>query len=154
MKSNKGITLISLIIYIIVMLVVVGIVGTITSYFNKNVNTQYTESTKTDDDTNLNMYLLNDLKNRKVTLLNSSSAKIQQTVTGLTTLRIQYEDSTVIQYTISSDGIYRDKLKVYSKNANNLTFKVIEIVDNEKMELQILSGTTVLKSYIVNINSY
>ena len=105
MKSNKGITLISLIIYIIVMLVVVGIVGTITSYFNKNVNTQYTESTKTDDDTNLNMYLLNDLKNRKVTLLNSSSAKIQQTVTGLTTLRIQYEDSTVIQYTISSDGI-------------------------------------------------
>lgn len=152
MKSDKGITLVSLIIYVIVMLAVVAIIGTVTSYFYKNINSQYAESTKTDDDTNLNMYLLNDLKNKKVTLLNSSSGKITESITGLTILRIQYEDSSVIQYTISSDGIYRDKLKIYNKEANGLTFGVIELVDDEKMELQILSGTTVLKSYVVNVN--
>lgn len=38
MKSNKGITLISLIIYIIVLLMVMGLISTFTRYFYHNVN--------------------------------------------------------------------------------------------------------------------
>ena len=39
MKSQKGITLISLTIYVIVMVVLVAIITTLTAYFYKNVDT-------------------------------------------------------------------------------------------------------------------
>lgn len=40
MKSNKGITLTSLIIYIIGMLIIIAIISTLTAYFSKNINTK------------------------------------------------------------------------------------------------------------------
>lgn len=39
MKSEKGITLVSVIIYVIAMLIIVTVVSVITSYFYKNINT-------------------------------------------------------------------------------------------------------------------
>ena len=38
MKSNRGVTLTSLIIYIIVLILVIGIMNNFLNYFNKNVN--------------------------------------------------------------------------------------------------------------------
>ena len=66
LKSQKGITLISLIVYVIVMLVVVSIIGTITSYFYSNVNKEYQESKNENNEDILDMYLVNDLKNKQV----------------------------------------------------------------------------------------
>lgn len=51
MKSNKGITLISLIIYIIGLTIILALIATLTSFFNKNISvkdinsdtTQYTK---------------------------------------------------------------------------------------------------------------
>ena len=45
MKSNKGITLTSLIIYVIGMLVVVAVISTLTAYFSKNIDTKNMNST-------------------------------------------------------------------------------------------------------------
>ena len=148
LKNQKGITLVSLIIYVIAMLSVVTIVGTITSYFYSNVNEQYSESKKEDNETTLNMYLTNDLKNKKMTIeLTSNKSK----------MRLDYSDGTHIEYTITEYGIYRNKVKIYNiTDESKMSFKLEEIKKdeigiNKKQEIQILKNDNIFKSYIVNV---
>lgn len=155
MKSEKGITLISLIIYVIVMLIVVTTIGTVTSYFYANVKKEYNEEQMQNSESNLNLYLINDLKNKKIRIYDVLSNEIQTDSASLTTIRLVYDDSSIIQYTIKEDGIYRDALKIYDKENNEMTFEIVEVVENEKLELRINqeNGTNPFKSYIVNIRN-
>ena len=58
MKSEKGITLISVTIYVIVMLITVAVVSVVTSYFYNNIQ-QYTVKTDSINEyTKFNSYLV------------------------------------------------------------------------------------------------
>lgn len=147
-KNQKGITLVSLIVYVIAMLSVVTIVGTITSYFYSNVNDQYNESKNEDEETTLNMYLTNDLKNKKMTIdISNDNSKIS----------LEYSDGTHIEYTITNYGIYRDKVKIYNiTDESKMRFELGEIKKDEiginrKQEIQIVKNDNIFKSYIVNV---
>ena len=106
LKSQKGITLISLIVYVIVMLIVVTIIGTISSYFYSNVNKQYQESKDINGESTLDMYLTNDLKNEKI--------NIEIEPEGSSQIRLTYTDNSYVVYTITNDGIYRNNVKIYN----------------------------------------
>lgn len=65
MKSNKGITIVSLIIYIIVLTVVVGVVSTLTKYFYRNMD-ETTISNKTSEQySRFIAYITDDINSRE-----------------------------------------------------------------------------------------
>ena len=97
MKSEKGITLNSLILYVIILTLVLGLLISISKYFYENIN--YVDETgKTMYQFNkFNMYFIEDVKN------NSEIYSIEDE-------KIVFEDGTV--YTFGNGNIYRNKSKI------------------------------------------
>jgi len=123
------------------MLVIITIIGTITNYFHANVNNQYQESKEGYNKTNLAVYLLNDLKNKQISIKDKDG----QEITGETdTIKITYNTGSYIIYTITDDGIYRNKVKIY-----NSTDKMSFRVSNDKKKLEILANGVQLKTYTI-----
>jgi len=143
-KSTKGITLISLVIYVIVMLIVVTIIGSISSFFYSNVNEEYKQEDS--NEVTLEMYLTNDLKNKKVEAIEVKSNYFNAI----------FDDETYILYTITDDGIYRNRVKVYNiKEEDNFEFSIQNISPEnsliyEKQELILLKNEQTFKSYTIN----
>ena len=98
MKSEKGITLTSLIIYIIAMAIVIGIVATITNYFYNNIDglTDRTESSKSY--TTFNSYFVNEITQKDNTVLSCTGSIIVF--------------SSGNQYTFAGGDLYMNKIKI------------------------------------------
>ena len=64
MKSEKGITLVSVIIYVIAMLIIVTVVSVITSYFYKNINVGTLKENLNQEYTKFNSFFIEEV-NRK-----------------------------------------------------------------------------------------
>lgn len=62
MKSNKGITLVSLVVYIIVMIIVIGVMGAIASNFYNNTNSMQVDTEEILEFNNFNTYFLKEIK--------------------------------------------------------------------------------------------
>ena len=65
MKSQKGITLMSIAIYIAVILIVIGILATITSNIQQNVKDKNTDGEKMAEVNKFNMYFIQEVKREK-----------------------------------------------------------------------------------------
>lgn len=116
MKSEKGITLLSLIIYIITLTLVIAMLASVSDMFF--LNTKYiTESGKYISEFNkFNMYFIEDVKN------NRSTYKISDS-------EIIFEDGTIYTYKESPDNsIYRNKVKICS----NISY--CQFTQTEKIE--------------------
>jgi len=163
LKSQKGITLISLIVYVIVMLVVVTIIGTITSYFYANVNDVYQESKNENTEDILDMYLINDLKNKQVQI---KTGELENVESDSKTINLIYNDKTSVIYTIAdNNGIYRNSVKLYDLDSDDMVFTVGDIfastegsILHEKQELKIEKKiqdkeNEIFKSYTVNVKT-
>lgn len=112
MKSNRGVTLLSLMMYILLIILVMGIFTMISKFFYGN--TKYiTDSGKYVSEYNkFNMYFIDDVKNNRFAYLNEDGNLVFADGTG---------------YTFLDGGIYRNKVKVCS----NITFCSFEISDVE-----------------------
>lgn len=104
MKSEKGITLVSVTIYIIAMAIVVGIMAVLSTYFFKNVNNvvdidPLTEYTK------LNSYLTDETNHSNIKILGCAVEENGDSY-------IAFDNG--IQYTFvkANKGIYRNKAKI------------------------------------------
>jgi len=62
MKSQKGVTLTSLVIYIVVVLIVLGILAVITANFQGNIKEIYSEGTNNSEIDKFNIYFLKEIK--------------------------------------------------------------------------------------------
>ncbi len=65
MKSNKGMTLISLLIYLIVLLVVIGTMSLIIKYFYENMDETVISSDTSDQYSRFIAYISSDINSRK-----------------------------------------------------------------------------------------
>lgn len=65
MKSNKGMTIISLLIYIIVLTVVIGTMSMIIKYFYKNMNETIISSDTSDQYSRFIAYISSDINSRE-----------------------------------------------------------------------------------------
>ena len=68
MKSNKGITLVSLVIYVIVMIIVIGVMGAVSSNFYKNTNSMQVDTEEILEFNKFNTYFLKEIKAPKNTV--------------------------------------------------------------------------------------
>lgn len=123
MKSEKGITLASLILYIVVLLVVVGTLSYISTYFYANTSYITDMGKYTVEFNKFNMYFIEDVKN------NSNLYSITEN-------KIVFEDGTI--YTYSNGYIYRNKVEI-CKNVNNCVFNKIEETDSNNFTKQIIN---------------
>ena len=112
MKSNKGITLTSLVIYVIAMVIVVTTVSTITSYFYKNIDNVNTGTDSSMTYTEFNMYFTKEINTKEnyPVLVSDGADYIVFSKTGN-------------QYTFKNSSIYRNQVKICD-NIENCTFKM------------------------------
>ena len=106
MKSQKGVTLISLTIYVIVMAIVVGILSVITTFFYHNTK-DFRDINPMLEYTTFNSYFSDEV--------NHSNIKIVKCYTGTTDDEQNYIIfNNGVQYTYipANKGIYRNKVKI------------------------------------------
>ena len=134
MKSEKGVTLSSLIVYVILATAIVAIFANMTASFYVNVNKFNDESEDTVAYSKFNMYFLNDIKNENTTIQDSQVSYIILSVNGET-----------IQYTIQNNQLYRNKVKLCDNVQNgrftvedNLIKVYLKIGDYEKTSTYVL----------------
>lgn len=127
MKSEKGITLTSLVIYVIGITIIFAVVANLTIYFNKNSRTIEYTTNNSAQITRLNQYLINDTKkeNAQITEANENIIIIQA-------------NGETIKYTYdkNSKGIYRNKVKI-ANDVQSLEIKKDIIYDKTKLLLNI-----------------
>lgn len=111
MKSQKGITLISVTIYIIVMVIVVAMVSVISSYFYSNIHGASDTINPLTEYTKFNSFFTDEV--------NHSNIKILEC--GENGNYIVFDNG--VQYTFVSEnkGIYRNKVKI-CKEVESCTF--------------------------------
>ena len=107
MKSEKGITLTSLVIYICVATIVISSVALISSYFFSNVTSIKSQSTYAVEYNKFNMFFIQDVKH-------NSTATIENNV-------IKFEDGTIYEY--KSNSIYRNDKEI-ATNVKSATFNL------------------------------
>lgn len=119
MKSEKGVTLISLGIYIVVILIVLGIVAVITTNFNNTVVKMNRESTSATEVDKFNVYFLQEVK------------KLGNSVVEITETEAKF--ATGNKYTFKDGKIYLNDNIVVSNDIESCTFGLEE--DNGKTSI-------------------
>lgn len=135
LKSNKGITLLSLVLYIIVMFIIIGIVVSIRENFFNNMDYVKDNSRYAASFDKFNSYFVKDVKN------NSTVAVSEDDETGNPI--ITFYDGTTYIYSILDKAIYRGKVQI----ANNVaTFNVqkreviVENIEKQVLDVEISVG--------------
>lgn len=98
MKSEKGITLLSLILYIILLMLVVSMLSVLNNLFFTNTKYLTNNSKSISEYNKFNMYFIEDIK--------------KNTSADVTENTIEFEDGTLYTYIKEDMGIYRNKVKI------------------------------------------
>ena len=107
MKSEKGITLTSLVIYIVVATIVIGTMAIVSSFFFSNMNLIKNQDQYAIEFNKFNMFFINDVKKNK-------TAQVQNN-------QIVFEDGTTYQYSSQEQKIYRNNEEI-AKQVQSLNF--------------------------------
>lgn len=102
MKSEKGITLISLTVYVIVMTIVIAVVAIITTFFYKNIREVRTDIDPITEYTTFNSYFSDEV--------NHANLKILECQSNL----VAFNNGVQYMYIPENKGIYRNKVKICS----------------------------------------
>lgn len=127
MKSEKGVTLSSLIVYVIAMSIIVGTVAAITSYFYGNINglTSRTEISK--QYTEFNSYFVNEVNKNDNSVLTELLNTEEKDIIAF---------SSGNQFKFAENGIYFNKIKI-CKDVNSCTFEYDEPTNKITVTMQI-----------------
>lgn len=102
MKSEKGMTLTSLIIYLGVTMMVVAMIAAFTSFFVSNMDEVREQEDYAPEFNKFSMFFIGDIKN------NQSTKEVTPT-------QITFADDTIYQYRESEKAIYRNEVKITEK---------------------------------------
>jgi hypothetical protein len=140
MKSNKGMTLISLMVYIIALAIVIGVISMFTKYFYKNKNETIVSNKTTEQYTMFLTYLTDDINSENVKDLNVDADNIN----------LYFTDGSVHQYAFDESG---KKIYYVLYDSKYVKQKQIVLCDNvESSEFSYDSENDKIKTQIV-INS-
>lgn len=110
MKSQKGITLISLTVYIIVMVIVVAIISVISTYFYTNVNSISNTINPMTEYTKFNSFFSDEVNHSNIKVLECKEDYIV------------FDNGVQYTFVGENKGIYRDKVKIAS-DVESCTFE-------------------------------
>ena len=142
MKSEKGVSLVSLIIYLIVMSITVGIVSRMSNYFYKNTEILNTSLTSSEEFLKFNTYITKEINEKGNTV-----ATIGEKDISSGTMKYVFFSGTQDQITFINNEIYFNKIKICS----NLTLKGLEY-ENDILSITLeLDGN---REYMTNAYSF
>lgn len=127
MRTEKGVTLITVTIYIIVMLIMISIITVLTSYFYKNVDIQSISQDLNQQYTKFNSYFVKEVNKRGNKVVDIQSVSIPQDEEEKTETNTSQQNYIVFssgnQYTYipKNQGIYMNKVKI-AQNITGCTF--------------------------------
>lgn len=101
MRSNRAITLTSLIIYIIGVIIFVAILSNMVGYFNKNINTIVIDENSKEQYSNFLSYISKDTNSEDLVIVKSSDENSEDDY-----VIFKFEDGTEHQYICANDNIY------------------------------------------------
>lgn len=141
MKSQKGVTLSSLIIYVIAMSIIIGTIAAITNYFYGNLNslTNRTEGSK--QYTTFNSYFVSEVNKKDNVVLTDLLNADGET-------KIVFSSGN--QFLFTSNSVYFNKIKI-CKEVTSCTFGFDE--ENNKISVTMqISGKTFKNEYTMQNN--
>lgn len=141
MKSQKGVTLSSLIIYVIAMSIIIGTIAAITNYFYGNLNslTNRTEGSK--QYTTFNSYFVSEVNKKDNVVLTDLLNADGET-------KIAFSSGN--QFLFTSNSVYFNKIKI-CKEVTSCTFGFDE--ENNKISVTMqISGKTFKNEYTMQNN--
>ncbi len=113
MKSQKGITLTSLVVYVIGLALVVGIMAVITTNFYKNVNNNISSIDPINEYTKFNSYFTNEVNQYNIKVLDCNQTDEQN--------YIVFDNGVQYTFVKQNKGIYQNKIKI-CKDVEECTF--------------------------------
>ena len=124
MKSQKGITLISLTIYIIVMVIVVTVVALIRNYMFKNMNSVSEAIDPLTEYIRFNSFFTDEVNTSGIKILDCQDDYIL------------FDNNVQYTFVEANEAIYLNKAKI-AKNVTNCTFSVSENDGKKQINVQI-----------------
>lgn len=144
MKSEKGITLISLIVYVSVLLLAISAITLMTNFFINNTNEAQNSSKKMAEISKFDLVFLNDIKKEGISIYNPTDYN-----TPATSIILEDINGNNIQYIYNNNIIYRiengtEKIKI---NEDINVFEVQKINDKTISIKITINGKEILKQY-------
>lgn len=106
MKSQKGVTLISLTIYVIVMTIVVAVMAMVSSYFFTNTSSLSGNMNSLTEYTKFNGFFTEEINKQNIKVLECKSNYVV------------FNNGVQYTYIPENNGIYKDKVKIADKVKN------------------------------------
>lgn len=100
MKSQKGITLISLTIYIIVMTIVIAVIAVISTYFYKNTHSLSDKIDPLTEYTKFNSFFTDEVNHNQIKILECKEDYVV------------FDNGVQYTYVAENQSIYRNKVKI------------------------------------------
>jgi len=107
MKSQKGITLTSLVIYIVVATIVISTMAVVSSFFFSNMDLIKNKDQYAIEFNKFNMFFVNDIKSNKIVEINGN--------------KLTFPDGTIYEYNSEQKVIYRNNTQI-AKQIQEVTF--------------------------------
>lgn len=114
MKSDKGITLISITIYVIVMAIVVGVVAIISTFFYSNMNDTAQDLDPITEYTKFNSFFSDEVNHSNIKILECGTTENGQNY-------IAFDNGVQYTFIPENQGIYRNHVKI-ANGVTNCTF--------------------------------
>lgn len=114
MKSDKGITLISITIYVIVMAIVVGVVAIISTFFYSNMNDTAQDLDPITEYTKFNSFFSDEANHSNIKVLECGTTENGQNY-------IVFDNGVQYTFIPENQGIYRNHVKI-ANGVTNCTF--------------------------------
>lgn len=132
MKNNRGITLMSLVIYITTLTIVLAILTSINLSFTNNYGQLKKQGEAMIEFNRFNAQLLKDIKTSKTSIITPNTETFENEDT------FTLDNGATYYYDITTDAIYRDKIKICS-NVSQCSFskRTIEVNNTKKEILKI-----------------
>lgn len=137
MKSEKGVTLLSLLTYIAILLTIMMIIGRITGVFQNDLENVDTENRASSDYSLLNYSILSEVKKQNVTaelgtmIINEQEYTFQKNENQASGTAIKFGDGNVISNI--NNKIYFNKTKIVD-NANEFSIDYIKSIESNKKD--------------------
>ncbi len=114
MKSQKGITLISLTVYVIVMAVVIGVVAIISTFFYSNMSDSTQDLNPITEYTKFNSFFTDEVNHSNIKVLECGTTEEGQNY-------IVFDNGVQYTFVPENHGIYRNQVKI-ARGVDNCTF--------------------------------
>lgn len=134
MKSEKGITLTSLVIYIIIFSAVLALVGSLTNFINGNIKNLNADSISSEEFNKFNTYFVKDIKESKKVVAEEATDKTE----------ITFDNGSKYTYVKSENAIYKEAVKI-ARNIIKFNATVKEENNKKLIDIEISTGTNVNK---------